>query len=267
MAKYRKKVKNNRNYIRVKLFRNEKLNEGELDFFARQSIYGLYKAKKIRGNRIEFYGPEGISLAERLRKPISKHDFFFLLELVVKFTCDISASTLSINKVVFDLNQVYINEKTNELWFLYLPLNEYRGDVNIVSFMESMIYASTPIAEQDTAYMSRLIFFLRNLAVYDAKKIEQYIQNEDRTVVNQIRQGYQQADLMDVQKKAEDYQDYYKQSGRSVDNSYGGNGYQGHAEMNVSYQDEKMSNNTQSKIYEDKNDATGLLDEGATGLL
>lgn len=267
MAKYKKKVKNNQNYIKVRLSRNEKLNEGELDFFARQSIYGLYKARKIRGNKIEFYGPEGICLAERLRKQISKHDFFFLLELVVKFTCDISASTLSINKVVFDLNQVYVNEKTNELWFLYLPLNEYRGDVNIVSFMESMIYASTPIAEQDTAYMSRLIFFLRNLAVYDAKKIEQYIQNEDRTVVNQIRQGYQQADLMDVQKKAEDYQDYYKQSGRSVDNSYGGNGYQGHAEMNVSYQDEKMSNNTQSKIYEDKNDATGLLDEGATGLL
>ena len=31
----------------------------------------------MRGNKIEFYGPEGICLAERLRKPISKHDFSF----------------------------------------------------------------------------------------------------------------------------------------------------------------------------------------------
>lgn len=172
MAKYKKKVKNNQNHIKVKMARNEKINEGELDFFSRQSINGLYKAKKMRGNKIEFYGPEGICLAERLRKPISKHDFFFLLELIVKFTCDISESTLSINKIVFDLNQVYINEKTNELWFLYLPLNanDGRGSVNILAFIESMIYASNPISEQDISYMSRLIFFLRNLSLYDAKK-------------------------------------------------------------------------------------------------
>jgi len=286
MAKYKKKVKNNQNHIKVKMARNEKINEGELDFFSRQSINGLYKAKKMRGNKIEFYGPEGICLAERLRKPISKHDFFFLLELIVKFTCDISESTLSINKIVFDLNQVYINEKTNELWFLYLPLNanDGRGSVNILAFIESMIYASNPISEQDISYMSRLIFFLRNLSLYDAKKIEQYIQNEDRTVVNQIRQGYQRMGDADAQTKVEDYQDYYRQqSNPAISNSNGvqhkemqnipnnnptmGNIYQQNLDMNRNLQINSRANNSNEQSYDLKSEATGLLEDEDTGLL
>ena len=169
---------------------------------------------------------------------------------------------------------------------LYLPLNanDGRGSVNILAFIESMIYASNPISEQDISYMSRLIFFLRNLSLYDAKKIEQYIQNEDRTVVNQIRQGYQRMGDADAQTKVEDYQDYYRQqSNPAISNSNGvqhkemqnipnnnptmGNIYQQNLDMNRNLQINSRANNSNEQSYDLKSEATGLLEDEDTGLL
>lgn len=74
-AKYRVKAKDCQLSVKVKLSLKEKMNERQLDFFSGKYIRGLLKVQARKKNYIEYYGPIGISLCERLKTPITKYDF------------------------------------------------------------------------------------------------------------------------------------------------------------------------------------------------
>lgn len=76
MARYKVKGKGCQLKVKVKLSFREEIDERQLDFFSSKYIRGLLKVQARKKNCIEFYGPIGISLFDRLKKPISKYDFF-----------------------------------------------------------------------------------------------------------------------------------------------------------------------------------------------
>lgn len=125
MAKYKAKTKECQLIVKVKLSSGEKINERELDFFTRKYIRGLLKAKMVKKfgfTSIEYTGPIGISLFERLKKPITKYDFLFIIEQIVDISQKVQVNSMSLNKVVWDIHNVFINETTREVQFIYLPL-------------------------------------------------------------------------------------------------------------------------------------------------
>ena len=187
MAKYKVKTRDCQLIVGVRLSLKEKINVTQLDFFSNRYIRGLLKVKMIKKSHIEYYGPIGISLYERLKKPISKYDFLFIMEQVVDTVQKLNANSLIINNVVFDIKNVFINEITKELQFIYLPLENVQKETDIFGFMEQIIYASKPQQENDMEYVSRYVYFVKSLTKFDANKIEKYIQNEDRSVVNTIK--------------------------------------------------------------------------------
>ena len=89
------------------------------------------------------------------------------------------------------------DEMTRILWkmikdelllpFIDLPLENVQKETDIIGFMEQIIYASKPQQENDMEYVSRYVYFVKSLTKFDANKIEKYIQNEDRSVVNTIK--------------------------------------------------------------------------------
>lgn len=228
MAKFKANIKECQLTVRAKLSFKEKINERQLDFFAGKYVRGLLKAKPPKRKRVDYYGPIGISLYERLKKPISKYEFLFVMEQVVDIVQRVNANSLIISNIVFDIHNVFINEITKELQFIYLPLENMQRDANIIGFMEQIIYASKPIQEADTEYVSRFVYSIKALSRFDADKIEKIIFDEDRSIVNTIkRHNVGQSGFMTD--KRVDYYAHYD----------GGDG----------------------------GEATGLLDEEATGLL
>ena len=139
MAKYKVRTKDCQLNVRVNLSMKEKLDNMQLDFFSQKYIRGLLKTKLIKKKLIEYYGPIGVSLFERLKKPISKYDFLFIMEQVVDVVQKLNINSLMIENVVFDIKNVFINETTKELQFIYLPLESNRGEVDILGFMEQII--------------------------------------------------------------------------------------------------------------------------------
>lgn len=253
MAKYKCKKKDSQLFIKVKLSRNEKLNEGELDFFSRQHVNGLYKARKLRGKRIEFYGPVGISLRDRLKKPISKYDFFLLIELIVRFIRAMSASALAMNKVVFDLNRIYFNENTKEIRFIYLPLEIPKAEADIIGFLETLIYSVNPFQEIDKEYLSRLIYFLREMTVFNPDQLEQYIMNESSIVKDEINRNksYISHETFNTPR---DYRDYCDYSQNNTNDS-------------IENEDTGLLNFDDEATGLLNDEATGFLDDDSTGLL
>lgn len=237
MAKYKTKTKECQLIVKVKLPSGEKINERELDFFTRKYIRGLLKAKMVKKfgfTSIEYTGPIGISLFERLEKPITKYDFLFIIEQIVDMTQKVQMNSMSINKVIWDIHNIFINETTREVQFIYLPLENIEKEADILGLIDSVVYSVKPIQEQSTDYISRFVYFMKGLTKYDADQIERFILQEDRSVVNTIKKHYAgQSGFMTDKPK-----DYY---------------------AHYDWDDEKTG------LLEDE--ATGLLDDEATGLL
>lgn len=175
MAKYKVKAKDCQLEVKVKLSMKEKLNERQLDYFSGKYIRGLLKVQARKKNYIEYYGPIGISLFDRLKKPITKYDFLFIMEQIIDTTQKLNLNSLIINNVTWDVHYVFINETTRELQFVYLPLENYKSEANVIGLMEQIIYAAKPMQEADTEYVSRFVFFIKSLSAYDAEKIEKFI--------------------------------------------------------------------------------------------
>lgn len=159
MAKYKVKTRDCQLIVGVRLSLKEKINVTQLDFFSNRYIRGLLKVKMIKKSHIEYYGPIGISLYERLKKPISKYDFLFIMEQVVDTVQKLNANSLIINNVIFDIKNVFINEITKELQFIYLPLENVQKETDIIGFMEQIIYASKPQQELVVAGTSGVVEF------------------------------------------------------------------------------------------------------------
>lgn len=207
MAKFKAKTSGCQLIVKVRLSLSEKLDENELNNFSRKYVRGLLKVNKINKNKIEFLGPVGISLYERLKKPISKYDFFFIMEQFADLSRKMTQMQLTVNRIIFDIKNIYINEQTKELQFIYLPLQETQN-VDLLDSMYNIIYSVKPIAEQDENYVSRFTYFLRGLSRFEPDKIESYIVKEDETVVKIItRHVTGQSEFMTD--KRQDYYEYY----------------------------------------------------------
>lgn len=244
MYKFKTKTKDCQLIIKTKLAHVERLNQQDLDIFASRYIRGLFKFGITKNNMIVYTGPVGISLFERLKKPISKYDFFFIMEQIVDLVQKLCMNGLMLEKVVLDIRYVYINETTKELQFIYLPVLRPMG-ANILGFIEHIIYSTKPLQENDTDYISRFVYFIKSLQMFDPQLIEQFIFKEDRSIVNTIKKhNIGQSGFMTD--KQVDYYAHYQQDDNAT---------------------ELLDCNMNKDQVNSDDDATGLLIDDATGLL
>lgn len=183
----RVKTRDCRLIVQVKLPFQTSVKEAELSDFSRRSLRGFLRPEKIRKHKIEYSGPVGISLYERLQKPISKYDFFFVIEQVVNATQKLQKNGLLTDFVVWDLKNVFINEVTKEMHFIYLPLTQIKEDTDILEFIRTIIYTSHPMESQESNAISLFAYFLNEFPIYKAEEIENYIYKMEKSVVNTIK--------------------------------------------------------------------------------
>lgn len=248
MAKYKTKTKDRTLIVKVKASLGEKINQNELNDFSRKYIRGLLRPTSLKRNYVEYTGPIGISLEERMKKEINRHDFFFIVEQVVNITQQLNMNNMNINQVSFDIKNVYINEATKEMQFIYFPLEEIKKGANIIGFLESIIYSVVQQKETDDDYISKFTYFLSGLKGYNPDTIEKYILKQDKAAVYTIkRHGAGQSGFMTD--KPKDYYDHYNKN-----------------EEATGFLDE---NEERTGILNEAEEATGFLDEieEATGLL
>lgn len=246
MAKFKEKPKDNQLIVRVRLSVSEKLNEESLNNFSRKFVRGLLKIRIINSRKLEYFGPIGVSLYDKLKKPISKYDFFFIIEQFVALYEKMEIADLDINKIVIDIKRMYINETTKEIQFIYLPLMYGGQQVNLLDVMYNIVYAANPMVGQDDSYISQFNYFLQGLNKFDPKAIEKYILKVDRKVVNIIkRHNIGKSGFMTDKPR-----DYYAHYDNDDDDE----------------EDTGLLYEEATDLLEDE-EATGLLNEEATGLL
>lgn len=258
--KFKVKTKDCHLVIKAKTSFSENVDEKELDRFSRVYLRGFLKPKLIKKNQIEYTGPVGVTLYERLKRPLSKRDFLFIMEQFVVAVQKLQANNMSLNNLLINIQNVYINEVTKEVQFIYLPLVVVKDNVNLMEFVETVIYSVNPDDEKDKEFVSRFVYFVKGLKQFDINKIEDYIAREDRSVVNTIKkQNAGQSGFMT--NKQQHYYDHYDKKAADMDDDPTG--------MLTEDEDEAtglLDEDEATGLLEDEDEATGLLEE-ATGLI
>lgn len=222
MPKYKSKNKNHRLYVRAKFSSKERINTNELNFFNGingKYLRGFLKAnyiKKMTFKGIEYTGPMGISLYERLKKPVSSYEFLFIMEQIADLIRKLNNNALQVNKIEWNIQNVYINMTTCELQFIYLPLEERRENADIMGFVDSIIYSVKADVPKSLVDISAFVYFLRNQGYFNPDAVEKYIQVQIPGIVNTIKKhtigqnGY-------ITDKAKEYYAHY--NGMNMDNT------------------------------------------------
>ena len=171
----------------MKAGRKERINETELSQLARIKPCGIMHVTKTKKDSVIYTCPANINLTDRLKKAISKYDLFFMIEQIVIMVEDVYNNGLNVNSVRFNMDDVYINEMTKEMYFIYFPIVRGQESADIVGFIENIIYTMTPVINEDTNYISRFMYYVRSFHGFNGNAIEKYISREERAVVNVLK--------------------------------------------------------------------------------
>ena len=263
--------------VKIKASFRERFDENALKAFARSNLRGFLKPQEIKKNAVEYSGPIGISLYERLKKPITKRDFLFIMEQIVAAAQKIGGSGLRMEHVIWDLNSAFINDTTKEMQLIYAPMEGSSNSADVVAFMESIIYSATPAAEKDTEYISRFVYFLKGQKSFSPDALEQHIEKEDRSVVNTIKkQNAGQSGF--ITNKRKEYYDHYSDGEKKQDAGADSDATKllsddanesrrdtGNAGQGTAYGNYASAGSSRSGTAQQDYDATGLLTENSLG--
>lgn len=190
MPKYKVKVNGCQLCIKVKFSTKEKLNEQEASFMSRKIVRGIMKAKQINSflfKGMEYTGPIGISLEQRLKDNIHAHDLFFILEQVVDTVQQLGKNAMNTDKVVWDISHCYMNPVTKEMQFIYLPLEKVQHSSDMREFIETIVYSANPQDEDSENAIADFVYFLKGMKHFELDRIEEYIKKYDKKIVNMIK--------------------------------------------------------------------------------
>lgn len=187
MSKLKVSIKKSTVTAMMKAGRKERINETELSQLARIKPCGIMHVTKTKKDSVIYTCPANINLTDRLKKAISKYDFFFMIEQIVIMVEDVYNNGLNVNSVRFNMDDVYINEMTKEMYFIYFSIVGGQESADIVGFIENIIYTMTPVINEDTNYISRFMYYVRSFHGFNGNAIEKYISREERAVVNVLK--------------------------------------------------------------------------------
>ena len=187
MSKLKVSIKKSTVTAMMKAGRKERINETELSQLTRIKPCGIMHVTKTKKDSVTYTCPANINLTDRLKKAVSKYDFFFMMEQIVIMVQDVYNNGLNVNSVRFNMDDVYINEMTKEMYFIYFPIVGGQESADIVGFIENIIYTMTPVINEDTNYISTFMYYVRSFHGFNGNAIEKYISREERAVVNVLK--------------------------------------------------------------------------------
>lgn len=198
------KIKNNKLCVRVKTSSGELLSSRELDIMNVRPVRGLLQPAQIRKNLIEYTGPAGISLSDYLRRTLTEYEFFYFMAQIITITRKLRGNNLFINSLILDLRYVFVNEVTKEMQFIYLPIQANHVCVDVIGFMEAIIYAAK-IKEGTGIGIARYAEFLRVQNSFEPQAVEEAIAKESGGLIS--RSQFSQSSFLTD--KPKDYYEHY----------------------------------------------------------
>lgn len=175
----------------------DNLDMDVLDRFTKAYLRGFLKPTVVKTGVVDYKGPVGISLAERLQKPISKKDFYFIIEQIAAAIQNLENKGLPLEPLVTDVQNVYINENTKEVHFIYFPIMGSKDSADLIQLVNTLIYTAVPGDDGDKEFIFHFSNYFKTLKCVEWQTLESYIMREDSSVVKIVKnKGVAMSDFM-----------------------------------------------------------------------
>ncbi len=218
MARF--KVKNEANRITVKaiLSNGEPVNESDLNLFIRRNLRGFMKPQITGRRHIEYSAPSSVSLYSFMASPVDCNTFFSIILQIGSVYKKACAEKLRLNKIVFDIHDIFINPATKELLFIYLPMDTDSPPPNIFLLIKSVVDMAQPVPGGNNRFISDFVRFLSSLPSYDPVQIESYAYRIVPSVVNRINAVFDKHSAYMTSSRRDYYSHYSPTGGVSQEN-------------------------------------------------
>lgn len=172
MAKYRIVSKGSLVTIKCKLSRRDRINERELQYLLNNYTSGLFRVFFDGKRGIEYTAPTSISLEKFLENRILDEAMFWkIIVQIIEIVKTAEICGLYANHLWLDERVIFINETTQEMYFVYQPFVNEKAAANAFALINDITYAE--LKKQTGLQSGYLLAFQEFLSEGDNYRLEQ----------------------------------------------------------------------------------------------
>lgn len=116
-----------------------------------------------------------VTLKEFLINPLSRDTFGKLLQNILEVFQDMQRAGLNQACLIMDFDKVLINTMTQELKFIYIPIQGFNSGGTLRAFLSEMIAIGSFVSAEDSGYVTEYIKILNTGLNFSVFELEEYI--------------------------------------------------------------------------------------------
>ncbi len=187
--KVKVKQKDQKMIVRAKLPRGLKVDPQGIEFFRQNVVRGLLNPVQdsVKSSSVEYTGPISIPLSAWLSEPKMSVQYYQMIMQVIDLSDRLEQQRIPFGYVNLEVDNVFINVNTNEMYFIFLPYQAEPPFVDLRQFLEVISQMYIPMSPADDNARNELVFFMQSLPFADLKAIEKLIAQRNPDIVKRVR--------------------------------------------------------------------------------
>ncbi|MBQ9898737.1 MAG: FHA domain-containing protein [Ruminococcus sp.] len=175
MGKFKQITANDRVSVRQKLSSGESLNVNETSFFSRVYVKGIMRPTVEDKKKLLYIGAVGVPLIKFIGKKVNRGQFFMIVAETAEVMKKTTANNLRPENLVFDTENIIINPRTGDLFFIYQPVNGAERNIGFIPFLRQLVNSCSFDSGEDTSYVNNFVGYLNSLRSFSMQDFERYI--------------------------------------------------------------------------------------------
>ena len=167
----------------VKSDKGQQISEREAYAIQNNCINGVLHFE-LEANKRNFnliYNISGfITLREFLQTSFNKEKFAELLQNILNVLKALDDEYFNFDGLLLDLNYVMVNPATNNLYFMYIPIQGFTHENSLRNFLLSIIQFCSFVPDEDSSYVQKYIAILNSGINFSLFELEEYVKELTR---------------------------------------------------------------------------------------
>ena len=173
-------IKNPRiSQVIIKSQKGQMLDDRGIYVITNNQLKGLIKVNIEQKNANSFklvYTTTGfITLKEHLKNTMNKDAFARLLQNILGILQSIQNAGFYHECVLFDINYVFVNPSTQNVFLIYVPVQNFEGGGTLRDFLLSVVQNISSAQGEDSSYIHQFVGVLSNKPNFSAYELRDYV--------------------------------------------------------------------------------------------
>lgn len=243
----------------IKSLKGQQISENEVYAINANKVNGLLHLDVVqKGSSFKLiYNITGfITLKEFLKMPLNKQLFAKLLQNILSNLKSVESAYFNQHYLLMDLNQVYVNPNTQNIYFAYVPIQMFEFESSLREFLLGIIQHGTFAPGEDNSYVRDYITILNSGINFSVFELEEYINK----LLGQNTSRIQEVECPSCKTKLKKGTNYCHACGAKVSGNTGNTGKGVYDPLGDSSKEIVEDDNTAEEVVVRKDNTQGLSD-------